>query len=184
MAERLTIAEVNRLDPDDALTPLGGLFEDSPHLVAQALEQRPFATRDALYDALCDTLDGIDWTQRIALIQAHPDLAGRAALAGTLGRESTAEQHAAGLAADALTPEEIARIGELNARYRERFGFPFVICARDNGKAGILAALAERLEHDRETEIATAIGEIRRIAWHRLDALIREDGAGHDEERR
>lgn len=176
---RISIAQVNRLDPAEALDLLGGLFEDSPWLVAQALEGRPFASRDALYKALCGIVDGLDRGQTIALIRAHPDLVGRAALAGTLSKESTAEQRATGLSVDALTPDEVARFREANAAYQERFGFPFVICARENRKESILRGFAERLPHDRETEIATAIGQIRRIAWYRLDDLVMDDARDH-----
>lgn len=179
LERRLTIDEVNRLGPDDALDLLGGLFEGTPSILSQVLEDRPFASRDALYASACATLDGLGRERRLALIRAHPDLVGRAALAGTLSTDSIAEQRAAGLSADTLTAGEIARFQEMNTRYQERFGFPFVICARDNQKQSILRGLAERLEHDRETEIATAIAEIRRIAWYRLDALLRDDASGN-----
>jgi OHCU decarboxylase len=176
---RISIARVNQIDMATALDLLGGLFEDSPWIVARALEARPFASRTALYDALCTSVDRLDRERKIALIRAHPDLVGRAALAGTLSKESTAEQRAAGLSADALTPDEVARFREANAAYQERFGFPFVICARENRKESILRGFGERLPHDRETEIATAIGEIRRIAWHRLDDVVKDDADGH-----
>lgn len=178
---RLSIDEVNRLDPAHGLDLLGGVFEDSPWIVGRALEAGPFASRDALYRALCDSVEGLDRERKIALIRAHPDLVGRAALAGTLSKDSTAEQREAGLSADALTADEIARFQEANAAYQERFGFPFVICARENRKESILRGFAERLGHDRETEIATAIREIRRIAWYRLDDLVSDD-AGDDGE--
>lgn len=184
MAERrLTIVQVNQLDTATALDLLGGIFENTPAIVGQAMELRPFASRDALYKALCATVEDLDRDQQLALIWAHPDLVGRAALAGTLSKDSTAEQHAAGLSADALTPDEIVRFRELNAAYGERFGFPFVICARENRKESILLGLTERSAHDLETEIASAIREIERIAWHRLDALVSDDAAPDVEER-
>lgn len=180
---RLTIDEVNGLAPGDALDLLGGLFEGPPSIVAATLAGRPFASRDTLYDALCATADGLDRERTLALIQAHPDLVGRAALAGTLNPESTAEQDVAGLSADALTRDEIARFQEMNAHYQQRFGFPFVICARENRKESILRGLAGRLTHDQETEVANAIREIERIAWHRLAALVSDGAAGNGEER-
>ncbi len=169
---RISIDEVNRLDQADALALLGGLFEDSPWIVTRALAEGPFPSRGALYEALCESVDRLDREQKIALIRAHPDLVGRAALAGTLSKDSTAEQRAAGLSADALAPDEIARFQQANADYQDRFGFPFVICARENRKESILQGFTERLPHDRETEITTAIREIKRIAWHRLDDLV------------
>ncbi len=115
--------------------------------------------------------------RQLALIRAHPDLVGRAALAGTLSRESTAEQRAAGLDPDALTAEEIARFQEANQAYKDRFGFPFVICARENTKDAIIAGLASRLGNDRHTEIATALREIDRIAWNRLEDIVGDDAS-------
>ena len=100
----------------------------------------------------------------MALIQAHPDLVGRAALAGTLTPESTSEQAAAGL--DRLTQAEIADFQSISTRqYQARFGFPFVICARENKKASILAGFAARLQHTREQEIENALAR-----WPRLPA--------------
>lgn len=177
---RVGIEAVNQRVKDDAADLLGGLFEHTPSIVARTLERGPFASRDELYRELCATVHDLDRDQQLALIRAHPDLVGRAALAGTLSTDSIAEQRAAGLSADTLTAGEIARFQEMNARYQERFGFPFVICTRDNQKQSILRGLAERLEHDRETEIATAIAEIWRIAWYRLDALLRDDASGND----
>ena len=110
----------------------------------------------------------------MALLRAHPDLVGRAALAGTLGPASTAEQAAAGL--DHLSSDEIATFQRYNAAYREKFGFPFVICARENKKESILAGFGARLEHTREEEIATGLGEVAKICALRLGNLIAPDG--------
>ncbi len=110
------------------------------------------------------------------LIRAHPDLAGRAAIAGTLTPESTREQAAAGL--DRLTPDQHARILELTAAYRERFGFPFVICAREHTADSIIAAAAQRLAHDPDDEERTALAEIAKIAALRLTDLGTDDVPG------
>jgi OHCU decarboxylase len=109
---------------------------------------------------------------QLALIQAHPDLAGRAALTGRLGSSSTGEQLAAGLDPQALTAAEIEAFQDGNASYRQRFCFPFVICARENGKEQILARLRERMDHDRDVEMAIALREIGRIAWYRLADVV------------
>lgn len=180
---RISIAQVNQLGTATAVDLLGGLFENTPSIVARALERRPFASRDALFEAMRATVRDLDRDQQLALIRAHPDLVGRAALAATLSKDSTAEQRAAGLSAEALTPAELGRFRDLNAEYQERFGFPYVICARENRKESILRGLAERLAHDLETEIASALREIERIAWHRLDALVSDDAARDGEER-
>jgi OHCU decarboxylase len=112
--------------------------------------------------------------RQVALIQAHPDLVGRAALTGTLGKASRAEQASAGL--DRLAPDEVATFQRLNAEYQARFGFPFVICARENSKATILAGLAARLPHTSDAEIATALDEIAKICALRLrDTVLDEE---------
>jgi 2-oxo-4-hydroxy-4-carboxy-5-ureidoimidazoline decarboxylase len=105
--------------------------------------------------------------EQLALICAHPELAGKAAIDRTLTDASQAEQASAGL--DRLTPPEFARFHELNAAYRERFGFPFIICVRLTDKAGILAAMGHRLTNTREAEIATAIAQIGEIVRLRLE---------------
>ena len=107
---------------------------------------------------------------QVALIAAHPDLAGRVAREGRLTAASRSEQTAAGL--DTLTPAEVARFDADNAAYRARFGFPFVICAREHDKASILAALARRRDNARSDEIATALGEIAKIARLRLEEVV------------
>jgi OHCU decarboxylase len=129
LAQRpVTLHEINALDQPAFVARLGALFEDSPWIAAFAWHTRPFASRDALYQALCQIMYGASEERQLALIQAHPDLVGRAALAGTLTTESTREQAAAGL--DHLSPDEIATFSRLNAAYRERFDFPFVISRR------------------------------------------------------
>ena len=110
--------------------------------------------------------------RQVALIQAHPDLAGKAAIAGELTAELAREQSSAGLSR--LAPEQFATFTRLNQAYRERFGFPFVICAREHSAAGILEHFATRLEHPRDQEIATALGEIAKIARLRLLDAVRE----------
>jgi OHCU decarboxylase len=108
---------------------------------------------------------------QVALIAAHPDLAGRVARAGRLTAVSRSEQASAGL--HALAPDEVARFDADNAAYRARFGFPFVICAREHDKASILAELHRRVENARSDEIAIALAEIAKIARLRLDDVLR-----------
>lgn len=153
---------------------LGFLFEDSPWVAAEGWAARPFADRAALHRALCETVERAPRARQLALIRAHPDLAGRVALAGRLGAASTEEQRAAGLDPGRLTAAEIARFAALNDAYRARFGFPFVVCAREQTKEGILAGFAARLGNDPETEIATALTEIGKIAWCRLTDVVSE----------
>ena len=169
------MSEIDALDRKSFVERLGFLFEGSPWVVTETWDSRPWRTREALHAALLEVVARASQEHQLALIRAHPDLVGRAALAGTLTRESTAEQRAAGIDPGALTDDEIARFQEANAEYQSRFGFPFVICARDNQKATILNALSERLGHDRRTEIETALREIGKIAWHRLADTVDDD---------
>lgn len=172
-----TIAAVNSLGPDEAVELLGGVFEDSPWIVREAWLGAPFGSVEDLHGALCQTVAEAGTDRQLDLIRAHPDLVGRAARAGTLGRESTSEQRSAGLGPDALTDEEVECFTRANAEYRARFGFPFVICARECRKASILAGFDRRLGNDADTERETALAEIARIAWYRLADLIENDRA-------
>jgi 2-oxo-4-hydroxy-4-carboxy-5-ureidoimidazoline decarboxylase len=162
----LTLAELNAMDRDTFTASLAGLFEGPPWIVAEAWDARPFASRRALHDALCRVMESAPEERKVALIRAHPDLVGRAALAGTLTPASTAEQAAAGL--DRLCPDEIATFQRLNAEYQAHFSFPFVICAREHKKESILAGFAARMAHTREQEISTALAEVAKICWLRL----------------
>ncbi|HEX3302538.1 MAG TPA: 2-oxo-4-hydroxy-4-carboxy-5-ureidoimidazoline decarboxylase, partial [Thermomicrobiales bacterium] len=169
------LSEIASLPRDMFVERLGFLFEDSPWIVAEAWRSRPWRTREQLHEALLQVVTVAGEARQVALIRAHPDLVGRAALAGSLSRESTAEQRAAGLDPDALSEEDVQRFQEANAAYQARFGFPFVICARENKRASILAGFATRLGNDRAAEIDTALYEIGRIAWHRLADVVVDD---------
>jgi 2-oxo-4-hydroxy-4-carboxy-5-ureidoimidazoline decarboxylase len=142
------------------------LFEHSPWVEARA-DARP-STGDRHADLMA-VVHAATPEERLGLIRAHPELAGKAAIDGSLTDASAAEQASAGL--DRLTPAEHARFHALNAAYRARFGFPFIICVRRTTKAGILAAMEARLAHDRDREIAHAINEIGEIAKLRLEDM-------------
>lgn len=174
--QRITLTELNTLDPDVLEKRLGHLFEHSPWIVRCALPGRPFASREAFHAALCTVMRSADPDAQVALIREHPDLVGRAALDGTLTPSSTSEQAGAGLGADSLSQEERDEFHRLNQEYRDRFGFPFVICARENRKASIIAGFHNRLRNERAAEIETAIAEIEKIAWYRLIDSVRDEG--------
>jgi OHCU decarboxylase len=148
------------------------VFEHSLWIADRTWSKRPFAQLEALHSALCETVRQSTDEQQLALIRAHPDLVGRAALAGTLTSASTAEQATAGL--NNLSPEELAAFHNFNQAYRARFGFPFIICARLNKKEIILKAFPIRLQHSREEEMKTALGEIYKIAYLRLKDIVAE----------
>jgi OHCU decarboxylase len=167
----ITLQELNTLDQESFVEALHSLFEGPPWIVREAWHARPFESVEQLYQALCNVMYSAPVEQQIALLQAHPDLVGRAALEGTLSQESTGEQAAAGL--NQLSPEEIATFTRLNAAYRDRFGFPFVICARENKKDSILAGFTARLHNSRDQEIAIALGEVAKICSLRLHDTVR-----------
>jgi OHCU decarboxylase len=170
MAEKITLATLNGMAQTEFVRIIGPVFEHSPWIAESTWPQRPFADLDALHRALCGTVGNSSEPEQLALIGAHPDLVGRAALAGTLTRESTGEQASAGL--NALSPGEVALFQKQNAAYQNRFGFPFVICARLNKKEAILAGFERRLKNSRAQEIKTALEEIFKIAKLRLQDLI------------
>ncbi|MBH0114942.1 2-oxo-4-hydroxy-4-carboxy-5-ureidoimidazoline decarboxylase [Novosphingobium sp. YJ-S2-02] len=142
------------------------LFEHSPWVEARADAAPSSGDRHA---DLMAVVHAASEAEQLALIRAHPELAGKAAIDRTLTDASSAEQASAGL--DRLTPEEYEAFHALNAAYRERFGFPFIICVRLTDKAGILAAMRARLANDRASEIATAIDQIGEIVRLRLEDM-------------
>jgi len=167
-----TLDALNAADERTFVNALGFIFEDSPWVAQRTWPRRPFADRRALHAAMCAVVAEGPLEERIALIRAHPDLVGRAAAAGTLSAASTQEQAAAGL--DRLDREEAAMFARLNAAYTERFGFPFVICVRENRKEAIVAGFRTRLLNTRDNEIRTALDEIAKIALLRLTEAVDE----------
>ncbi|WP_201722706.1 2-oxo-4-hydroxy-4-carboxy-5-ureidoimidazoline decarboxylase [Caulobacter sp. BP25] len=165
-APPLSLKLLNSMNQTGFTTALGFAFELSPWVVERAWDERPFASVEAMHTAMMAVLDASTTADKLALIRAHPELASKAAIAKQLTAESNAEQASAGL--DRLTPEEFARFHDLNAAYRERFGFPFIICVRLNDKASILAAMHARLSNDEATEIVEAIQQIGLISKLRL----------------
>lgn len=172
MTTSCSIEEINGFDQETFVARFGGLFEGSPWIAAETWLTRPFADWAALERELRATIARATVERQVALIRAHPDLVGRAALVGALGQASTAEQAAAGIAPDRLTPDDVAAFTRLNQAYQERFAFPFVICARENRKESILAGFANRLEHGRDEEIETALAEIGKIGHYRLLDIV------------
>lgn len=166
-----SLAELNKADRAAFVAVLGHLFEHSPWVAEEAWPLRPFASPETLHAALCATMRAAARDRQLALIRAHPDLAGRLARQKKLTTESTREQASAGL--DRLTDAELAEFTRTNDAYRETFGFPFIICARLNAKAAILAAMKQRVANPLQTEFITALGEIEKIAWLRLQDVLK-----------
>ncbi|MGP8022001.1 MAG: 2-oxo-4-hydroxy-4-carboxy-5-ureidoimidazoline decarboxylase [Limisphaerales bacterium] len=166
----LTLSQLNQAGQAEFVRVVGPVFEQSPWIAEITWSKKPFADMKDLHRSLCKAILEASREKQLALICAHPDLAGRAALSGTLTRESTGEQASAGL--DRLSRSEIGLFQKWNAVYREKFGFPFVICARLTKKEAILGGLERRLSNSREQEIQIALGEIFKIAELRLLDLI------------
>lgn len=152
----------------DFVASLDGIFEHTPWVAERSWSAGPFSSVDALHAALCLTVDNAAHSEQLALICAHPELAGKEAEAGTLTADSTDEQRGAGL--DQCSPEELQRLRSLNARYRERFGFPFVIAVKGLTRHQIMDKVEARLANSREDELRTCLREIGKIARFRLDA--------------
>ena len=154
------------LDRDTFVARFGGVYEDSPWVAEAAWERGPFHDVEALHAAMAEAVDRAPASRRIELIRAHPDLGERTAAQSAA---SSGEQSAAGL--DGLSTGARERLLALNAAYRARFGFPFVVCAREHTAASIIAAAERRLVNDAATEERTALGEVAKIARLRLADL-------------
>ncbi len=166
----MTLDQLNAISPAAFAAVLGGIYEHSPWVAEAVVGQRPFATVLALHAAMERAVRGAPRETVEALIAAHPDLAGKAALAGDLTRHSSDEQASAGL--DRLSPGEFARFQKLNSAYKARFGMPFIVSVRRHSRASILEEFERRLGHDAAAEHAVALDEIIRIAALRLDAEV------------
>ncbi|PYJ86095.1 MAG: 2-oxo-4-hydroxy-4-carboxy-5-ureidoimidazoline decarboxylase [Verrucomicrobia bacterium] len=162
------LAELNAMDRVEFVRIVGPVFEHSPWVAARTEGLRPFPSREALHAALVATVEKASDDEKVCLIRAHPDLFGE----GELTSASKSEQASAGL--QDATAEEARQFREYNREYRERFGFPFVICARLNKKEAIARAFPVRLRNSREQEIEIALQEIFKIAELRLKDIVSE----------
>ena len=161
-----SLQQVNTLDQADFTALLGGIYEHSPWVASRSWPQRPFASLAQLRGAMAQALDGASAEERLAVIRAHPELSGKAAVRTDLSADSRSEQTGAGL--DQCSPEEFLQLQEGNRTYGEKFGFPFIIAVKGLGRQDIIAALRRRCGHSREEEIAEALAQIHRIAALRL----------------
>jgi 2-oxo-4-hydroxy-4-carboxy-5-ureidoimidazoline decarboxylase len=166
----ISLDSLNASDQAAFTAALGHLFEHSPWVAAETWPKRPFRDAAHLHAELCATMQHAAPERQLALIRAHPDLAGRLARQNQLTKESTNEQATAGL--NRLSEAELAEFQKLNDSYRAKFGFPFIICARLNAKDAILAAMRARLPNPPAAEHAAALAEIKKIAWLRLNDIL------------
>jgi OHCU decarboxylase len=164
----LTLAELNAADATRFADILGGIFEHSPWVAERAAHAGPFVSLDALHAALVRAVQEGSRAEQLALLRAHPDLGSRS----RMSRPSTEEQAGAGLAA--LAGAAHAHLIELNARYREHFGFPFLYAVKGSTPEDIIAALEVRLTRTSEDEFHEALRQVFRIARFRLEAMFNE----------
>jgi len=162
----MTIDGISSLDRTSFVEALGGIFEDSPWVAERAWDSRPFVNLDQLHAAMIAVVEQADAAERMALLRAHPDLGTRARVSPA----SSAEQTGAGL--DQLTPVEFDRLDRMNAAYRDRFGFPFLLAVKGNTKAGILRALEARLSAMPDAELREALRQVYSIARFRLEEML------------
>ncbi|MGC1351536.1 MAG: 2-oxo-4-hydroxy-4-carboxy-5-ureidoimidazoline decarboxylase [Xanthobacteraceae bacterium] len=166
----VSLDSLNAADRKAFTAAIADVMELAPWVADEAFAKRPFASLAALYQAMTDAVENAGDERQRALINGHPDLAGKAAREGKLTADSTAEQAAAGL--DRLSEQEFADFHRLNDAYRAKFGMPFIVCVRRHGKASILREFARRMTNDAATERQTALSEIFRIAALRLDQRV------------
>jgi 2-oxo-4-hydroxy-4-carboxy-5-ureidoimidazoline decarboxylase len=169
---RNTLAELNGCSAADFGAWLGPVFEHAPWVAQAVAAGRPFASADALHRAMLAQLQALPEAELVALLNGHPELAGAQARAGLMTADSQAEQD--GLMAQATETAE--RWDALNTAYRERFGFPFILCIRRHDQASALRQFERRLAGERSDELAQALAEIGRISRLRLAARITDHG--------
>lgn len=166
----ISLSRINAMSEADFVETFGDVAEHSPWVAKSAFGFAPFENRDALIAGFAQAMENAAQEDQLALIRAHPDLAGKAALAGKVADDSRQEQAGAGL--DQLTPDELARFTDLNTRYRDKFGFPFIFAVKGATKHMILDAFEERIMNSVDNEFRTALAQISRIFRFRLEDRV------------
>ena len=167
---RITLDELNALNSVEFVSRLGAVYEHSSWVARDARNEMPFPSLTRLHGAMQAAVISASEDAQLELLRAHPDLAGKAALAGELTASSSAEQMSAGL--DSLGAEEMARFTAFNDAYRSKFGFPFILAVRGADKKRILASFEGRIDNQRSAETARALSEVGKIAWLRLLDIV------------
>lgn len=166
--------EVNAMPEGEFVATFDSLYECSPWVAEGAAKERPFGSVDDMHSAFERVVAAVSDERRLALIEAHPDLAGRAAIAGEVTVGSAGEQSSAGL--DGLTPDESEAFDRMNRAYGEKFSMPMIVCVREHTKESILRQAERRLSNTRGEEVRVALGEIGKITRFRLEDLVEEAG--------
>lgn len=165
-----TITAVNLLEPSEFMRLFCNVVEHAPSIAAVLARRRPFRDVDHLLAELYSAVDGLSDSDKVDILRRHPDLAGALAEQGLLTAESTMEQKSAGL--DQLTEQQKYDMKRMNTTYKDKFGFPFVICARENKAAAIVAGLTLRLINTPDKEVSIGIAEVKKIARLRVLDIV------------
>jgi 2-oxo-4-hydroxy-4-carboxy-5-ureidoimidazoline decarboxylase len=169
-ADSPDMTAINGLDRAAFVQKFGGIFEKSPWVADKAWDKKPFASVDDMHAAMVNVVKYAPLPSQLALLQAHPDLAGKEAQAGAMTSSSVSEQASAGL--NALSKAEMTQISDYNAAYKAKFGFPFIIAVRMHTKEGIFFDFSRRLQNDTQTEYANDLQNVYAITRLRLDKLL------------
>ena len=161
---------INSMDRAAFVQKFGGIFEKSPWVAEKAWEKKPFGSVDAMHAAMVEVVKYAPLPNQLALLQSHPDLAGKEAQAGAMTASSVSEQASAGL--NALSKPEMTQISDYNAAYKKKFGFPFIIAVRMHTKEGIFFDFKRRLLNDTQTEYANDLQNVYAITRLRLEKLL------------
>ena len=164
--QRFAIAQLNQMTQDEFVAVLAAVFEETPTIANSTWEKRPFADVADLYQQMVDVVKAMNREEQLALIRAHPDLGSKV----TMAEASVEEQ--AGVGLNQLTPPEYKHFEILNRRYKEKFGFPFIVAVKNHTKDSILATFARRLDNTLDQELEQALTEIFQIAQFRLLAMV------------
>ena len=175
MRRKIPLNEVNELGLEEFVAKFGSLYEYSPWVAEGARKERPFKSVAEMQGVFERVLQDASRERQLALIKAHPDLAGKAAMAGDLTPESAQEQASAGL--NQLSSEEYETFTELNEAYKDKFGMPMIFAVREHTKETILGGAEIRLQNSREEEVDRALKEINKIARHRLGETVEKGEA-------
>lgn len=163
-----SLSDINQMAQTDFIQALGPTFEATPAIAAKVWQQRPFTSVAELHQHMVAIVRAMSPQEKLSLIQAHPDLGSRVAMA----EASVAEQSGAGL--DQLSPQEYDQFQQLNRQYRQTFGFPFILAVAGHTKASILENFAQRVDNAPNIEMARALAEIEKIALIRLQSWMQE----------
>jgi 2-oxo-4-hydroxy-4-carboxy-5-ureidoimidazoline decarboxylase len=169
-ADSPDMAAINGMDRAAFVQKFGGIFEKSPWVADKAWDKKPFASVDDMHAAMVTVVKYAPLPSQLALLQAHPDLAGKEAQAGAMTSSSVSEQASAGL--NALSKAEMTQISDYNASYKAKFGFPFIIAVRMHTKEGIFFDFSRRLQNDTQTEYANDLQNVYAITRLRLDKML------------